>query len=472
MIVKINSKVKSLGGGVILSVLSSILARGLGLIANFALIKILSPSMLGKFLGIQALVFIGTGFCSLGLSNAYRQIVSRKPHLRKRLLGSSLLLQSLMLMAYFICVMAYLDAKQGLDLGVMLVAAGSLLVYWPDILNMDLYMAREYKKAAVLNVFSVFGVFLAACFVYIWQPSFFKLALGYFLGIAFWAGLTLIAIKPKDLSCKLSMYNYSALKVGLPFSFSLIVSRVGLYFGLSYILSSQHTYQAGIIGFTVKIYQVLLLTATTTTNVTVPHFHALSHSGDFRALHDFLRKLVGPLWVVGGCFAGAAIIAPHLIIKVFASNQYMESAKLLPVAGVAFLFKSLSIPAGDMLEGRKRQWLRVAVQIVSSFIIVVSTIFLYPKYGPMAVVSAMLTADIVSFILLWGINAVELGKYIPWEQHILALMIFAVSVALWAPLHLDHVAKLGFFLLLYTFISAWAGLWQPKSLIKKYFRND
>lgn len=460
------AKISNFKIGILLSTVSSLFARLVAVISNLAVVKYVAPDTLGTFFGLQALVFMGSGLCSLGLPNAYRQIVSREIENRRDLLGSAVFIQSVALVFYLLALCIYVFySKIGLSIGVVCIMAGASLVYWPDILTADLYVQAEYKKASLINVMTFLGPLVTLLFVFTWPNQLAKIGIGYLLGMLIWI---FIAIKQVDFT-SIKAFNFGRakelLRVGAPFLASLSVTRVGLYFGLTYVVSSKGSFEAGMLGLTLKIYQVLLMLSATTTSVTVPYFHVLSHNQDYERLKDVLKKLVGPLWVVGGCLSSFAIIAPSNLVLLISTDKYLPAASLFPIVAISFMFKSLSIPAGDLLEGRKLQRFRLCVQIISTLIIVSASIYLFPIYGAKGCVIAMLSADLISFVLLWSINGSGLFKYMPWSTNIKAILIFAILVVSVMQINVIAYIKFFIFILVYLITTVAAGLWSPLNLM-------
>lgn len=462
----------SLGYGIILTTAVSIGSRFFGVFINLVVVKLLSPDKLGLFLGVQAMVFAGCGFCDLGLSQAYRQMISRDLSLRKDLLGPTLGLQFVALMLYLAGLIVYMGQHDYLTVGTIFVAIGALISRWPTTLVMDLIIDRKFRSAGVLNFLTVgsvaFGVILA-----LFDPGRFTgLAVGYAIGMIARSIVAVMMVGQEQIQLKFNHNNLVQARQGMPFLASLIITQLGLYFGISYVLATQSAYVAGIVGLPLKIYQIALLLSTSTTSVTLPLFHRLAHHKSGNELGVALAKLIGPLWVIMGCAAGICALVPDMVVALVSSNEYVESVHLLRILSIAILLKSLSIPAGNILESRNLQWVRVAVQAISSLIIILSTIYFYPKFGAITIAYAILAADTCSFVLLWGINAIGIVCVLPWAKHIIGAGSFGVALISGSLSSANGVLNVVVFLVVYLSLVTCFGIWNPRKLFNQLFESN
>lgn len=461
-----NSKTP-IGRGIIITTGTTAVTRFFGIIINLIIIKLLSPAQLGLFVGVQSMVFIGCGFCDLGLSHSYRQMASRDISFRKVLLGPTLFIQFIALILYFLGLGFYMSQKNQLTTGTLLVAFGALLAQWTTVLNIDLLITRRFKQASFLNLLSISGITLGALLAWIGPSRFMGLAIGYALGMILHALCSVISVGTGSFIFNFTHTNLTQARLSIPFLSSILISQIGLYFGVSYLLATQSSYIAGILAFPLKFYQIMLLLSTATTGVTLPLFHQLAQHNTKKELGAVLGKLIGPIWVVGGCMAGVCILSPQLIVTTIGSAQYAESSGLLQILGLAFLLKSLAIPAGNLLESRNQQWIRVAVQAISTLIIVTSILFLYPKHGVTTVAYAMLAADTSSFLLLWGINMVGMARALPWKEHILGCISLSLSLIFAWLVSTNNIITIIVFLGTYLLLATYLGIWDPLKLIEK-----
>jgi len=460
----------SIGFGIALATSVAIASRLVGIVANFAMIAILSPDQYGLFIGVQAIVFVGSGFCDLGLSHAYRQQVSRIRNLRRQLLGSTIFIQFLALVIYFFGVSYYLAGKEMFSGSVVFIALGAIVSQLPEVVGIELTINRRFKELAYFQMLLISGLVLGLLIAIMVPDKLAGLAVGYLLGSLLSVTYSVIKVGYSNFTVRFNRDNVKQFRVGVPFFASIVISRVGQYFGVAYLLSVEGPYLAGIFGLSLKIYQVMLLVTTASTGIVLPYFHKLASEMKTKELGSATRKLIGPLWVVSICFSGVVILIPNEIISVIGSGRFSESTQLLPIFGLAFIFKSLSIPAGNLLEGRGLQWIRVCVQTLSTSIIVFSILFLFPKFGLAILAYSILVADVVSFIALWGINAYGMFKALPWAIHFKSLLIFGTGILISIYLPIQNIQSLMFFLVYSVMMaSAWK-IWSPSQLIKQLRR--
>lgn len=462
-----DNRLKSVGYGVVITTGMTIASRIIAVIINMAVIKILSPAELGTFLGIQAMVYIGCGVCDLGLSHGYRQMASRNHLLRQVLLGPTLCIQFMMLALYLFGLTIYMFHSGNLTLGATLIAIGALTSQWPDVMGIDLYIVREFRKAGILNILSSAGLAIGVLLAWFCSDAFLALATGYSIGMIGYSICAVLLVDRKNLKFNFTSMTFSQARISVPFLSSIIISRFGLNFGLSYLLATQSSHAAGIVGFPLKLYQISLLLSTATTSVMLPHFHKLATNATKADLGAALGKLIGPLWVIMGCAAGVCFLCPDMIVSIVGNSQYVESAFYLRIFSGAMLLKSLSIPAGDLLESRGMQWYRVIAQSTSTFIVVSSILLLYPRYGMSTVAYSVLAADTVSFFLLWGINSVGMTNMLPWRKHILGSIALFSSVCLaWSISTTDTVTTV-LYLIMFIIIATLLRVWSPLTLAER-----
>lgn len=458
----------SIGFGAILNTGIAVATRLLAIAINIVVIKILEPGELGLFLGVQAIVFSLSGFCDLGLSHAYRVTASTRQELSTQLLGPTLVVQLFATLIYFIAVSVYIYSAGEVNYSsvAIYIIVGALAMQLPDVLSIDLLIKRDYKKASLLSLLTVCGLYLGAFLAILFPSDIIFISLGYMVGAATRFFVAFYFAGGKKIAVQLNKKLIAQFRIAVPFLFSMLITRAGQYFGIAYILSTQGAHVAGVLGLPIKIYQLMLMISTATTGVILPLLHHLAHTRNYDRMSAAVSKLMGPLWLASALLCGVSVLAPQFIITTISSAEYMQASEFLPILAVAFLFKSISIPAGNLLESLNLQWFRVSVQFVSTCIIVLSILNFYPNYGINAVAVSMLSADMISFVVLWGMCAVKKFDIVPLRIHLTSILLMTVLLIAVSMTELSELLKAIVFVFLYAGSATMLKLWNPSDFAK------
>ncbi len=426
---------ESVRRGVAVTTGLAVVGRGVGVLAGLLMLRVLTASELGVFMGVQAIAMAGCGLCDLGLSFGFRQQVSRQPELRSSLFVPVALTQASLLFLYLISISIYMAYKDLGGLIPLLIAANALVLQWARIFVIDLQIRKQFSRAGLLNLVPILGLSLGLLislpFSHALPPlvivQTFSVVVVLLFGLrGSWSSA--LQVRPGAELAKLR-------KISFPFFVSIVISRLGEYFGLSWVMGMLGSVSVGMLGVPTKIYQTALFFNANATGVTIPHFHSLAHAGDTKRLGKDFGRLLMLMCFLGGSVAGIFYFASEPLVLLVAGSQYTESIVLMPLFGFAVFAKMLAVPAGNLLESRNRQWLRVVGQAVSTAIIVVGTILLLPNHGIWVVALVRLLADFWLLLWNWSCNLPGMLREMPNGKALLALCWFLLSLVLarWLP---------------------------------------
>ena len=421
---------ESVKRGVAVTTGLAVVGRGIGILAGLLMLRVLSASELGIFMGVQAIAMAGCGLCDLGLSFGFRQQVSRRPELRKTLFAPVALTQATVLFLYLVSVSIFMAYKGYGGPIPILIAANALLLQWARLFVIDLQIRKLFSRAGLLNLVPILGLSLGLLVSLPFSHALPPLVLVQTLAVLLVLFLGLKASWSSTLRLRLDPELKKLRKVSFPFFVSLLISRLGEYFGLSWVLGMLGSVSVGMLGVPTKIYQTALFFSANATGVTIPHFHSLAHAGNMQRLGKDFGRLLMLMCFLGGSVAGIFYFASGPLVLLVAGQQYTDSIALMPLFGFAVFAKMMAIPAGNLLESRNRQWFRVVGQAVSTLIIVVGTIVLLPSRGIWIVALVRLLADLWLLLWYWGCNLPGMLREMPVRKTLLALVCFALAMVL------------------------------------------
>ncbi|MFC1692647.1 lipopolysaccharide biosynthesis protein [Candidatus Latescibacterota bacterium] len=458
-------KQTSVGRGIVLVTTVTLSARTSAIVLTLVLIKLLGPDRLGLFLGVQSMVLVGCSLCDLGLSQGYRMLVSRDDSLRKHFLGTTLTIQAIALVLYLLGLSYYFAVREMLTFSAVLIALGALVSQWLMMAEVDLKIFRKFNKSNILTVLPVFGLAGATLLSYLSHDRLYGLAIGYASGMVVTGVVAILFLDPETIQIRFDRKYLLLIRTSVLFFFSILLYRIGQFWGLSYVLATEGENAAGILGMPLKLYLTVLIFSTSTTSVTLPVFHKIFQDSAFDQLSSVLGRLIGALWAIAGTATGLCVLCPKFIVYVLASNEYLDSVPLIPIVGIALLVKTLAVPAGNLLESRKLQWLRLIGQSISTSSMVLSVIVLLPKYGIIVVPICMLCSDCFLFLWYWIFNAIGLGRVLPWKVQLRALFAFVLAIWICWIFPGGDIAKAGLFIIIYQLFLIWFRALQMQEIV-------
>lgn len=450
-----------LGRQLVVLTATAVGARGIAIALNFILIRLLAPSELGWFLGIQAMAFAGCGFCDLGLSQGYRVMVSRDHSLRESLLGPTLTIQGIALVLYFAGMCAYLVSKGQFSAVACLVGFGALAIQWTTTADADLRIFKKVWRSCALTVLPVAGLAVATLAAWLSRDSLHRLSMGYFLTMVCAAAISVVLLGGGAWSRRHDAGRTRTLaRTSVPFFAAIVVSRLGQFWCLTYVLTTLGSAEAGLLGLPLKVYQSFLVLATITTGTMLPIYHQMSAQSREQELAVVVTRLVRATWVIAGCAAGVCLILPAEIIRLAGGEQYAAAAQILPYLAIAMAIKVVAVPGGDLLEARNLQWLRVAGQAIGTGGQMAAVIYLLPRYGIHVAAAGILGMDVWLFLWYWTGSSLAHRQWAYWRQHLRGATAFGLALVAAMLVPTVALAQAGIFVLVYLTTAYLLGLWR------------
>jgi len=387
--------------GVLVSTGFALLSRTLTIISGIILAKVFEPEVFGRFFSDQALVLIGGGLINLGVGQGYRLLVSREPELRISHLLPTIAVRFFATLLYFVGLTVFLNYTGLWRVQTVVVVVGTLLLSFLELFQIDLQITRSFLGAAILELGKGLVVFLAVVICYLAGNNKYDIfVISYlifsFLLIAFgWA-----TIRPAISS--LLRFNYiRLLKISIPFAAALFAYAFTSFWGLIYIREVLGEEQAGFYAVPLKVYQISLVVGMSVTAVTLPLYHKLAASGQFKLYAEVFGRLIRGLWFISGIIVAVCCFIPEFLIRVFANEQYLPAASIFPWVGFGIMFRLLAIPAGNILESVDKQWYRVAIQAIGAIICVSGVSFIVPHWGIIGAAWTLFAVDLWILAAYW-----------------------------------------------------------------------
>lgn len=185
------------------------------------------------------------------------------------------------------------------------------------------------------------------------------------------------------------------LRRGMPYAADQGVSNFLMNVDVLIVGAVLGVYATGIYQAGQKLVQGYSASALIISNVFLPRLARNATTTEGRWAHE--AKRVGLLMVVTGCFGGGILIAlPEDLVLLVYGAKFIELSEILPLFGVLILMRFASGAFGLLLTSIGLQTVRLIANILSLFIVVISALFLLPKFG----INGMLYAQLLAVMAL------------------------------------------------------------------------
>ncbi len=402
--------------------LSQGFGKVVGLVFGFAAARLLGSAGFGNYAMLSALLSYFMVLTEFGLSPLLVREMSGKPHERRRLLFSGLMLRMTLALISFVllCAIGWNLHWPALFLRCLLVGgAGTLLYAWNSTMTDFLTSADKLRFAAALDAICQ-GLFLAIVLPLLWSTHNILAIFVALLTANLARGIVLGFLVRREIGA----FRLSDIDVahcwGMSrdvLTFALLALLGTVYFKIDVlILYAYHPGSA--VGWYEGAYRFLEALMVLNVSMMVALFPSLSRMGaDANRLPELKETTVRALRFLIFSGLGCALLVSAIakpLTRFCYGAYFAPSSGLVPVLMLALLLIHLNAPFGRILYvlGKQKMVLKFSLLTVSANIVL--NFLLIPRWGAYGAAWTTVLSEIIGFAIFYPLVRSFLGP-LPWK---------------------------------------------------------